>query len=341
MKLPVYSSTIRRKEMDAVLTCMVSEKIGPGEMNLKLVQLVKESFGVEGAVAFRSSSIALLYALKALDLPAGSGIVISALAPAWHYQAVTQLGFVPVVVDVDPETALVSVSALEEAVKNGGRLILLHETLGYLPDMAAILALNVPVIEDISQSAGSTLGEKQAGLFGVFAILGLEERDVLTAGGGAVLMAGARREAIVLKKLAEEAPLTDILPDINSALAFVQLKEMGRNMLLRRDMHALYVRSLMQGRHKTIQQGGEGATCVYSFPVVLTSGLKEVKQYVNRKEIEIEPSFAGSVTALLGDNLQGCVSAQSLLMRCVLFPLYPRLGGANAAKIAKVLATLP
>jgi hypothetical protein len=66
-----------------------------------------------------------------------------------------------------------------------------------------------------------------------------------------------------------------------------------------------------------------------------------VKQYVGRKEIEIEPAFAGSVADLLGENLPGCVSAHSLLMRCVLFPLYPRLGGANAAKIAKVLATLP
>ena len=341
MKLPVYSSTIRRKEMDAVLTCMVAEKIGPGEMNQKLVQLVREFFAVEGATAFRSASIALQYALTALDLPKGSGIIVSALAPDWHYLAVKALGFEPVIVDVDPDTALMTPQAVEAAIARGGRLIVVHETLGYLPDMTALLAFNLPVIEDISASAGAILAEKKAGQYGVFSILGLEERDLLTAGGGAVLLAPARREAIVLKKLTDEAPSTDILPDINSALAYVQLKELPRNAELRKDIHTLFTNSLMQGRHKTITQQGEGMPSIYSFPVILSSGLKEVKQYVSRKEIEIEPAFAGSVAARLGDALENAINAKSLLMRCVLFPLYPRLGNGNAAKIAKILATLP
>ena len=169
--------------MDAVLTCMVAEKIGPGEINQKLVQLVKETFPTEGAGAFRSTSIALQYALSALDFQKGSGIIISALAPAWHYQAVVQLGYLPVIVDVDPDTALISINAIEDAIAKGGRLILLHETLGFIPDMQAILAFNLPVIEDISQSVGSELAEKKAGQFGLFSILGLEEKDLLTAGG--------------------------------------------------------------------------------------------------------------------------------------------------------------
>ena len=341
MKIPVYSSTIRRKEMDAVLSCMVAEKIGPGEINQKLVQLIRETLAVDSAAVFRSASIALNYALTALDLQKGSGIIISALAPSWHHQAVVQLGYTPVIADVDPETTLVTATSVGEAVKNGGRLLLLHESLGFLPDMDALLSLNIPVIEDISQSVGATLGERQAGQFGVFSILGLEERDLLTAGGGAVLLAPNRRESIVLRKLADEAPLTDILPDINSALALVQLKEMARNTVLRQELQSLYIRSLLQGRHKTIIQGGDGSAMPYSFPVILSSGFKDVKQYVSRKEIEIELAFEGSVADKLGEALEGCISAKSVLIRCVLFPLYPRLGTGNAAKIAKVLATLP
>jgi Predicted pyridoxal phosphate-dependent enzyme apparently involved in regulation of cell wall biogenesis len=327
--------------MDAVLTCMVTEKVGPGEMNIKLGQLVRESFFVDGDGVFRSASIALSYALSALDVPPGSGIIISALAPAWHYQAIKKLGFVPVLADVDTGTALVTRESVDDAVRRGGRVILLHETLGYLPDMEALLSLNLPLIEDISQSAGATLAGKMAGQFGIFSILGLEENDLLTSGGGAVLMAPARRESIVLKKLLDEAPLTDILPDINSALAWVQLKELSRNAVLRKDLNDLYVRSLLQGRHKTVLQQGEGNSANYSFPVILSSGFKDVKQYVNRKEIEIELAFSGSVAGLLGESIEGCPNAASLLMRCVLFPLYPRLGTGNATKIAKILATLP
>ena len=199
MKIQPFSSTIRRKEMDAVLTCMVEEKIGPGESNLRFIQQVKEYFGVDGAVAFRSPSIALKYAIKALDLPKESQIMISALAPSWQILTIEDLGYKPLVLDVSPETSLVSPETVHEAIQYGGRLLILHETMGLIPNINAILELGIPVIEDISQSAGATLGEKKTGTFGVFSILGLEERDILTAGGGAVLMAPQRRDWLVLK----------------------------------------------------------------------------------------------------------------------------------------------
>ena len=65
--IQTYSSTIRRKEMDAVLTCMVDEKIGPGELNARLIQQVKEFFKCDGAVALRSPAVALKYILLSLD----------------------------------------------------------------------------------------------------------------------------------------------------------------------------------------------------------------------------------------------------------------------------------
>ena len=202
--IQTYSSSIRRKEMDAVLTCMVDEKIGPGEMNLRLVQSVKEFFGVDGAVALRSPAVALKYAFRALDLPAESGIILSALAPAWQLAAVKDLGYKPVILDVNPDTALVTTAAVEDGIRAGGRLLLLSETAGTLPDMEEFTGLGIPVIEDISQSIGAyrdvfdsdgkASGEiRKAGTYGVFSILGLEERDLVTGGGGVVLMARISR----------------------------------------------------------------------------------------------------------------------------------------------------
>jgi dTDP-4-amino-4,6-dideoxygalactose transaminase len=356
---------------------MVGEKIGPGDLNAQLVQYVREVFGVDGAVALRSPSIALKYIFRALDLSSGDGVLLSALAPMWQFQTVEELGFRPVVIDVAAETGQVTVETVAGGMKDGAKVLILHETLGFLPDISGILELGIPVVEDISQSAGASLGEKRAGTFGVFSILGLEEQDMLTAGGGAVLMAPGRREWIVLKKLAAEGPVTDILPDINAALGYVQLKERPRNDGVRREMHTLYTGSLMQrggflslsetdtvaetdtgtgaetaapvpggasarSGHRTIIQSGDAVIpAVYSFPVILSSGYKEIKQYAARKEIDIIPAFEKTIAASLGDDLEGCINAKSLLLRCVLFPLYPRLGSSRAAKVAKVLATLP
>ena len=358
--IQTFSSTIRRKEMDAVLTCMVDEKTGPGELNARFIQTLKEFTGCDGAVAFRSPAIALSYALKALDLPAGTQIMLSALAPFWQYDAVEKLGFKPLVLDVDEQTGVLSAEIVQNGISAGGRLLILHETMGILSQIEEIVALGIPVIEDISHSVGAVLPEKngpdadagenqtpkkqnrRAGSFGVFTILGLEEFDSITGGGGAVLMAPLRRDWIVLKKYTDLAVKTDILPDINSALALVQLKEFSRNEQARKTLFAVFQRALMSGKNRTfVRETDEGST-VWSFPVVLNGSVKDVKQYASRKEIEIQPAYSDSIIAHLEDlQAQELKTAKSLNLRTVLFPLYPRLGSESASKIAKVLGTLP
>lgn len=349
--IQTYSTTIRRKEMDAVLTCMVDEKIGPGELNTRLIQQVKESIKCDGAVALRSPAIALKYALLALDIERNSKIMISALAPSWQYQELINLGFEPMVLDVEETTGLVSAEIVQEATKEGGKVLILHETAGILPDIEAILELGIPVIEDISQSFGSSISQKdengaevgriKAGLMGIYTIMGLEERDVVTAGGGAILMAPGRREWIVLKKFTDEAPETDLLPDINAALAWVQLKEFNKNEKSRKEIFGLYQHACMMGRHKMLVRDMEEGSTMSCFPLVLTSSVKDVKQYTAKKDIEIQLAYSKSVISLNDELAQKCIHAKSLFLRCVHFPLYPRLTHNEVAKIVKVLGSLP
>ena len=362
--IQTYNTTIRRKEMDAVLTCMVDERIGPGELNSRLIQSVKEFTGCDGAIALRSPLSALKYALSALGTESGTAVMISALAPAWHIQAVEYAGFKPIVLDVDETTGLVSVDAVSEGAKNGGRILLLHESMGILPDMNPFIELGIPIIEDISKSLGTLIpvntenessSEKprKAGSFGVYSIMALEEKDVITAGGGAILTAPNRREWIVLKKLADTVPTTELLPDINAALAWIQLKEFGRNEIRRKEIFTLFRRAIMSGRHKTFIRPeynieiSEGKNADYGstmccFPLVLNSAFKDVKSYAAKKDIEIRPAYEDSVIALREEELSSsCIKAKSLYLRTALFPLYPRLSNPQIAKIVKVLGTLP
>ena len=161
--IQTFSSTIRRKEMDAVLTCMVDERIGPGELNARLIQTAKEFFSCAGAVALRTPAAALKYALKALSLEAGSGVMLSALAPNWQYAVVEELGFKPVVLDAQLESAQLTAEIVSQGIQSGGRALVLRESLGILPDFEGILALGIPVIEDISQSAGGIVPEAAQG----------------------------------------------------------------------------------------------------------------------------------------------------------------------------------
>lgn len=346
-----YSPTIRRKEMEAVLTCMVDEKIGPGEMNTRLIQGAKELIGFDGAIALRSPAIALEYILKALDLPKEkeSGIILSALAPSYLVLTVERLGYKAFIADVCEETGLMSFESTEKCMKAGGRLLILSESMGILPDIKQFLELGIPIVEDISHSVFATYpsedpsNKKKAGMMGVYSILGMEDHDIIASGGGSLLIAPSRREWTVLKNIASSSPSTDILPDMNAALALVSLKEFSRNEKSRKDLFSIFSRAIMSGIHKTFTRPpeDEGST-IYSFPLVLNSGFKDVKSFAHKKNIEVRQAYEDSIIALRQEELsQSCICANSLLLRCALFPLYPRLSQKDADQIVKVLSSLP
>lgn len=365
--IQTYSSTIRRKEMEAVLTCMVDEKIGPGEMNAKLLSCAKELIGYDGAVALRSPSLALQYALEAIQLPKESGIMVSALAPYWQLVTIEKLGYKPVVLDVNDENGLVTPAAVEEGIKDGGRLLILAQSMGILPDYAQFEAFGIPIIEDISHSAlshypyevpeeGAKVPAKKpaegeeaeepkgpcAGMKGIYSILSMEDKDIITAAGGALLIAPHRKEWIVLKNIMEKAPSCDYMPDMNAALAYVEFKEFNRNEKARRDIFGMYSRAIASGRHKTYIRPNDDGSTIYSFPLVLNTGYNEVRNYAHRKGIEVRPAYEDSIIARRQEELmQKCICANSLFLRCAMFPLYPRLGQADVTKIVKVLSTLP
>jgi len=375
MKIEVYSPTIRRKEMDAVLTAMVEEKIGPGERNRLLIQTAKELLRFEYALALRSPAVALFQALKALSVKQGQYVVISALSPRYYLQVLQDLRLTPLYCDVTYDFPCMTRELIESAIAKENEIyteqradaggspfeiaaIVLHHTLGFAPDAAGIAEIGIPVIEDISQSYGFWLkpdankeetassDDKPAKkedkspnslLPGVFCIIGLEERDMLTSGGGALLFAVNRKEASLLKNYASLAD-EYCLPDINSALAVVQFKEAQRNLDRRHDIAEIFIKAGMRTRHKRFIPVNNDY-CDYSFSLVLETGLKDVIAYAKKKEIILENAFENTVAgAGITDN---CPVSNSLVLRTVLFPLYPRLSSQDIERISRLITTLP
>lgn len=359
MKIEVYSPTIRRKEMDAVLTAMVEDKIGPGERGRLLVQVAKEHLHFDYALSLRSPAIALYLALKALNLEEGQAVIISALSPRYYARVLEELRLRPLYCDVSVSFPCMTRETVEQALKDkaddvDARCIVLHHTLGFMPDTASIAEVGLPVIEDMSQSYGifaedSPVAKDAAEqpenpvknrVQGVFTILGLEERDILTSGGGALLFASTRRDGAVLRNFGDLPP-EYCLPDINAAMAVVQFKEAQRNLEKRREIARIYTQASLRGHHKRFIPLEEGVYNNYAFPMALETGLKDVLAYARKKEIVVESAFeqtlAGSVS---GDELH-CPVSYSLSLRTVLFPLYPRLRWAEAERVSKLIMTLP
>ncbi|MDR2398447.1 MAG: DegT/DnrJ/EryC1/StrS family aminotransferase [Spirochaetaceae bacterium] len=340
MKVEVYSPTIRRKEMDAVLTAMVEDKIGPGEQSRLLIQVAKEHLGFEHCLALRSPVLALALALKSLNLEDGAGVVLSALSPRYYVQVLEDLRLKPVYADVSPSFPCIDRETLEQACKReeaSPKAIVAHNTLGFVPDMDVLAQMGLPLIEDRSQSYG-TPGSSSS--VSAFILLGLEERDMLTSGGGALLYGVQSRSASVLRNKGELPPEYG-LPDMNAAMAVVQFREGAKNLAKRKGIAQIYTQSALRTRHKRFIPRDEEGYNQYAFPLILETGMKEVKAYAKRKDIAVANAFEGT---LMGSGLVEpalCPESYSLSLRTVLFPLYPRLGVTETEKVAKLIASLP
>ena len=373
MKIEVHSPTIRRKEMDAVLTAMVEDRIGPGEYSRILIQTAKEHLRFDFALALRSPATALHLALKALGLADGDGVLVSALAPHYYAQVLADLRLTPLYCDVSSFSfPCLSLESIEKAIAARPadvqpRCILLHHTLGFVPDTASIATLGIPIIDDISQSYSPPLQEqggdkKQAAkpddaelpaaqqemprgitsltVNGTLTILGLEERDMLTSGGGALLFAMNRRDASVLRGYSN-LPLEYCLPDINAALASVQFKETERNMGRRREISRVYTQASLRTKHKRFVSLDGFEYNDYAFPLMLESSMKDVTAYARKKEIIIENAFARTLAGTGTVDSVLCPTSYSMSLRTVLFPLYPRLRSAETERVSKLITTLP
>ncbi|MDR2160280.1 MAG: DegT/DnrJ/EryC1/StrS family aminotransferase [Treponema sp.] len=344
MKIEVYSPTIRRKEMDAVLTAMVEDRIGPGEHARSLIHTAREHIHFDYALSLRSPAMALYFALKALNAEKGQEVIVSALSPRYYATVIEGMGLKPLYCDVSSAFPCPGKENVETALRSGGGeggvcAVVLHHALGYEPDTAGIMELGIPLIDDRSRSYGRTEDEKEtAG--GVFTILGLEDRDMLTSGGGALLYAMSRRDASVLRNYGE-LPREYCLPDLNAALAAVQFRESPKNIGRRREIAAVYTQASLRTRHKRFVQREEIESNNYAFPLILETGLKDVKAYARKKDIVVENAFDDTLITSGAVDSGLCPESYSLSLRTVLFPLYPRLRSPEIDRVSKLISTIP
>jgi len=341
MALPVFRPTVKRKDMGSVLSCIVSDKIGPGEISRELVSRACHLLGHAGGISLPNLYLALSVSLDALGLATGDAVIIPALAPALWLRVLADRGMVPLVADVEPDSTSMDAAAVAALVQKGAKAILVPHTLGIVPDSEALRAHGLPILEDVSQGLGGKVGETLTGSLADVCLIALDPEHIVTCGGGALVLARGRQAAATLRHIQEGSPLHSQLSDMNAALGIAQFNALESFVLARREIAAAYGQSLMKSRHRPLLQKLDAENVFSSFPVALSDGMKEVRQYALKKSVDTAPAFADSIAALEDSPAATCVNARSLTLRCLLFPLYPMMGKRDVEAVCKVLSTMP
>jgi perosamine synthetase len=379
MSIPVFRPTLRRRDFNSVLGCLVSDRIGGGPLNHELAVELARYLGVAGGACLATFAQAVQCALEALGLAAGDAVVLSALAPADYLGALAGRGLRALVADVDPSTGLVLRSAVERHLASSPKALVLHYPLGCVPESEELFSLGLPVLEDISQALGASLGTPgggedgsqpaqksplRCGSLGAVSVLSLAPEGIITAGGGAAVFARERRDLKSLRDAVEGQPRDAMLSDMNAALGLAQVREIEGFLKTRRSIGEIFSQAVARSRHGRLGPWQESAGVSYAFPVLVKDGVKQVRQFAMKRNIETCSAFGDCVAAIgqapaeareapvaePGDARADTAAAaaapalgaaRDLLARCVLFPLYPTLLKRDLQLIAKVLSALP
>lgn len=115
--------------------------------------------GTPHAVGCASGTDALLLSLRALDLPAGTPVVVPAFTFFATAGAVWNAGLRPAFADVDPETLNLTAETIEAALTPDARAVIVVHLYGRMASMDDIVALcrsrGLVLIEDAAQAFGA------------------------------------------------------------------------------------------------------------------------------------------------------------------------------------------
>ena len=175
------------EEEEAVLEVIKNHKTIMGD-NVKLFEKkVCNLFGKELGVMVNSGSSANLLAMELLDCPKNSEVITPILTFATTLSPILKKELTPVFVDVEPETYIVNIDEIEQAITSKTKALMIPSLLGNVPDLRRLRKLadenNLIFIEDSADTLGATFDNIPTGKFSDISTTSFYGSHIITAAG--------------------------------------------------------------------------------------------------------------------------------------------------------------
>ena len=199
--VPVSGKLIGAPEIVELVRSSLDGWLTAGVEHKRFERKLARAAGLRHALMVNSGSSANLAAVTALTSPRlgdkqlkpGDEVITVAAGFPTTVNPIVQNGLVPVFVDVTLPTYDIDVEAMEAAVSDRTRAVVVAHTLGNPFDLGAVVDFcrrhGLMLVEDCCDALGATYHGKPVGTFGDLATLSFYPAHQITTGeGGAVLM---------------------------------------------------------------------------------------------------------------------------------------------------------
>ena len=228
-------------------------------------------------VGVNSGTDALFLALKALGIGAGDEVITVANTAVPTVSAIVSTGASPIFVDISPETYLMDVGAVGNAIGPATKCILPVHMFGQCVDMDPLRhmaeSLRIPILEDCAQSTGATHKGRRTGALGNIAAFSFYPTKILGGyGDGGMIVTDDPELFHKSKRLrqygmdgayyAEEHGYNSRLDEVHARILTLKLNYLEGWIERRRELAAVYHRRL-DGSGLDLPKEADGNRHVY------------------------------------------------------------------------------
>jgi dTDP-4-amino-4,6-dideoxygalactose transaminase len=194
--ISVFGSLVGDEELAEVRSVLESQWMGLGAVTQRFEEEFAERIGIPGLTMLGSGTDGLYLAVRLLDLPEGSEVIVPSFTWVSCAHAVVLAGCVPVFCDVELETQNVSAATVAPCITPRTGAVMVVHYAGKPVDVPAIAALGLPVIEDCAHAVDSRLGGRPCGVLGDLGVYSFDSVKNLATpeGGGLTAQSAELRE---------------------------------------------------------------------------------------------------------------------------------------------------
>ena len=253
MKIPINIPIVGKEEIIAVTSILKNGALtsaanqgGKHVQNFEksVTSFVKSKY----AIAVNSGTAALQAALYALDIKNGDEVLVPSFTFVATANAVVSTGAKPVFVDILKENYTMDPDDLEKKITKKTRAIIPVHLYGNVANIERFSEItkkyNLPIIEDSAQSLGSTYKGKHTGTFFEMGCYSMYPAKVMTAGEGGFIVTNSKKLRDKLLMIRNHGMIHGYdtrvfglnlrLPEINAAIATVQMKKLPNFLKIRK-----------------------------------------------------------------------------------------------------------
>lgn len=199
--IALFGSKVGSEELEAVGDCIDRQWLGIGPRTDEFERRMAEKLGTESFVFLNSGSNSLQMAIKLLNLPKESEVILPSLTWVACANAVCLNELKPVFCDVDLNTHNIRPEDVEEKLSSKTSAIMVVHYAGKPVDMDAFNKFNLPIIEDAAHAIDSFYKGKHCGTLGDVAIFSFDAVKNLTTGEGGGLVVKDSSKYEIARKL--------------------------------------------------------------------------------------------------------------------------------------------